>query len=167
MITSPIHEPTFSIEQAQRYVRDEASMKRRILYALLLFFDAGMVVLITALWTTESSLPLRTHLAFAGMLAIGLVWLALFGWVLTRHRPLFALDRVIAGRLGLAFTSLFLVWGWIITSQRGGWSAVLTVTLVGGTLVAVAAAVLARATRTRGALLHRRDELLARLASAR
>ncbi|GIF42464.1 hypothetical protein [Actinoplanes xinjiangensis] len=61
--------------------------------------------LIATLWATEpASLPTRTRWAFAGLIVVGLAWAALAAWTLWR-RPLFAVDRVIAGRLAVVFTT--------------------------------------------------------------
>lgn len=150
-----------SIEQARRFVRKESSRTRRIIYAALLAFDAGVLVLLVTLWSTESGLPARTHLAFGVMTAGASAWLAFFGWVLMRRRPLFAMDRVIAGRLSLVFTTLFLVGGVLIAARRAPGAPPLTVVGVGGIFVAASAVMLAGAIRTRRALLRRRGELFA------
>jgi len=166
MTSERFEKSTLSVEQVQVYVREEASMKRRMICTLLLLFDAGVVVMLVALWSTEPSLPLQTHLAFGAMLTVGLVWLGFFGWVLSRRRPLFALDRVVAGRLALTFTTLFLLGGIAIAVQRAQWLGLLTVVIVGGMFVAAAATTLVHAIRTRRSLLRRREELVAHLASA-
>jgi len=164
MTSDRFDEPTLSVQQVQLYVQEEASMKRRMIYTLLLLFDAGVVVMLVALWSTEPSLPFRTHLAFGAMLAVGLAWLGFFGWVLSRRRPLFALDKVIAGRLALTFTTLFLLGGIAVAVQRAHWLGLLTVVLVAGMFVAVAATTFVRAIRIRQSLLRRREELVAHLA---
>jgi hypothetical protein len=152
-------EPTLSVPQVKQYLQHETSLKRRMIYVLLLLLDAGVLVLLVALWSTESQLPLRTHVAFGAMVATSVVWLVLFGWVLSRRRPLFALERVMSGQLALAVTTLFLLGGVVIAVQRGHWWGLLTVTLVGGMFVMAAAVILVRAIRTRRSLLRRRAEL--------
>lgn len=166
MTSERFDEPTLSVQQVQLYVREEASVKRRMIYTLLLLFDAGVVLMLVALWSTEPALPVRTHVAFGAMLVAGLAWLGFFGWVLSRRRPLFALDMVVAGRLALTFTTLFLLGGVAIALQRSHWLGLLTVVIVGGMFVAAAAATLVRATRTRRSLLRRREELVAHLTAA-
>jgi hypothetical protein len=161
MTSANFDNPTLSVHQVQHYMRQEASAKRRWIHALLLLFDAGVVVMLVALWSTETSLPWQTHLAFGAMLAVGLAWMGFFTWVLSRRRPLFALDKVIAGRLALMFTTLFLVGGIAVAAQRAQWRGLLMVVLVGGMFVAAAATILARALRLRRSLTQRREELVA------
>src|SRR6266545_4082220 len=99
---------------------------------------AGLGGLATAstvglLWATEpGELPLRTRIAFAAVIGIGMTWAGFAGWTLAR-RPLFAVDRVIAACLAC-----------------GG---------LGATLTVVASTMLARARAYRRALLARRHEL--------
>lgn len=142
-------------------MQSEVAGRPRGVYTALLLLDVGMLVLVVALWSTETGLPTRTHAAFGAMTAIGVAWLGFFGWALVCRRPLFALDRVVAGSLAMAFTTLFLVWGLVVTAQRGrGMGAV---ALTGGVFVVAAGIVLLRAVRTRRALLRRRAELAAQL----
>jgi len=166
MTSEQFHEPTLSVQQVQLRMREETSVKRRLIYTLLLLFDAGVVVMLVALWSTEPALPLRTNLAFGAMLTVGLAWLGFFGWVLSRRLPLFALDMVVAGRLALTSTTLFLLGGVAIAVQRTHWLGLLTVVIVGGMFVAAAAAALVRAIRTRRSLLRRREELVTHLTAA-
>ena len=156
-------EPTMTIQEAKRYLQSEASLTRRMIYAALLLLDVGMLVLLTALWSTEPTLPLRTHVAFGSMVTVAVAWSVFFGWVLLRRRPLLALDRVVAGRLALGATTLFLLGGMAIAALRGHWPGMLLVALVGGMFVAAAAVVLVRAVRTRRLLERRREELLGQL----
>lgn len=55
-----------------------------------------MTAVTGSLWATEASLPLRTHIAFAGIVVIGAAWMGVAVYVLTRRRPLYAADRVLA-----------------------------------------------------------------------
>ncbi|WP_433797344.1 hypothetical protein [Actinoplanes sp. CA-252034] len=93
--------------------------------------------LIATLWATEPGrLPTRTAGAFAGLILVGLTWAALAAWTAWR-RPLFAADRVIAGRLAVVFTTA----STLVTAMIAGpWAA-------GPGLLTIAAAtiVLARA----------------------
>jgi hypothetical protein len=62
--------------------------------------------LIATLWATEPGrLPTRTAWAFGGLIFAGLAWAVLAAWTAWR-RPLFAADRVIAGWLAVAFTTV-------------------------------------------------------------
>jgi hypothetical protein len=80
---------------------------RRVPRALLAAGIAGTAgaTAIATLWATEpGSLPTRTAAAFAGLIVIGLAWAVLAGWTLVK-RPVFAAERVIAGRLAVVFTT--------------------------------------------------------------
>ena len=87
----------------------ELSVKARLGYVALLLAAAGMTAVIVSLWLTESALPVRTHLAFGVLSAIGLSWVALATWALTSRRILFARDRFIASRMAVTFTSVFAI----------------------------------------------------------
>jgi len=41
-----------------------------------------------SLWATQPALPLRTHLAFAGIVVLGTAWEVVTGYVLIRRRRL-------------------------------------------------------------------------------
>jgi hypothetical protein len=76
---------------------------------------AGATALVT-LWATEPErLPTRTAAAFAGLIVIGLSWAVLAGWTLVK-RPLFAAERVAAGRLAVVFTTA----STLVTAMIGG-----------------------------------------------
>jgi len=92
----------------EKLARGELSMKSRLGYVTLLLVSSAMTVGLVSLWVTETSLPLRTHLAFGAMSVIGVSWAALATWALTTRRILLARDRVIAGWMSVAFTALFL-----------------------------------------------------------
>ncbi|GIE77087.1 hypothetical protein Aph02nite_30370 [Actinoplanes philippinensis] len=78
-------------------------------------------LMIAALWATEpGSLPARTRWGFAGLILIGLCWAALAAWTLWR-RPLFAVDRVVAGWLAVVFTSVTTLFTAILATP---WAAV-------------------------------------------
>ncbi len=147
-----------SLAHVQKLVKEETSMKRRIGYIALLLAAAAMTTVIVALWATEPVLPLRTHVAFGAMSAIGLSWIALALWVLTTRRMLFALDRVIAGRLAAAFTSVFTLGAlamWIATASAAAAGALGT----GVVMLIAALAALRNASRRFAALSARRAEL--------
>ncbi|MBB5076142.1 hypothetical protein [Nonomuraea endophytica] len=116
---------------------------------------AGAVAL-GALWLTEPEpLPDRLHLGFGLLLALCLVWAGYGGWVLARRTPMFALDRVVAGWLAVAASTLTAVFLAVVGVVRD--TPVLFV--VGPLCVAVAAVVTFLAHRRRNALLRRKAEL--------
>ena len=96
-----------SMAMVSKLAQGELSVKARLGYVALMLVSSVMTVVIVSLWLTEAWLPLRTHLAFGAMSLIGISWLALATWALTTRRILLARDRVIAGRMSVAFTALF------------------------------------------------------------
>jgi hypothetical protein len=103
---------------------------RRVPRALLAAGIAGLAgaTVIATLWATEPErLPTRTAAAFAGLIVIGLAWAGLAAWTLVK-RPLFATERVIAGRLAVVFTTT----STLVTAMVGGplaaWPGLLLIT---------------------------------------
>jgi hypothetical protein len=115
-------------------------------------------VVIFSLWLTEPALPARTQLAFGLMSIIGVSWVVLASWALTARRPLFARDRVIAGRMAVAFTSLFVV-GTGIAVAMGGGAAALGALGVGILMLGFAGWTLSSARHRFAVLAARRAEL--------
>lgn len=98
-----------SLQDVRRIAGAELSLRARLGYVSLLLVSAAMTAVITSLWLTETALPTRTQVAFGVMCLIGLSWGALSVWALRARRPLFARDRVVAGRMAVAFTSVFVI----------------------------------------------------------
>jgi hypothetical protein len=98
-----------SLQDVRNLAGAELSLKARMGYVALLLASAGMTVVVTSLWLTEPGLPMRTQIAFGAMSLIGASWLLLSIWALSTRRPLFARDRVIAGRMAVVFTSVFMM----------------------------------------------------------
>jgi hypothetical protein len=96
-----------SLQDVRKLAGSELSLKARLGYVALLLVSTGMTAIIASLWLTETFLPLRAQLAFGVMCLIGVSWAALATWALSRRRPLFARDRVIAGGMAVTFTSVF------------------------------------------------------------
>jgi hypothetical protein len=111
--------PRVSIADVQRLAAGELSLPSRFGHALLLVVSVTMAVAIGSLWATESSLPLRTQVAFALIVSVALAWSVFAAWVLTRRRVLFGRDRVVAARMGLAFSALFTA-GMLAVGYWGG-----------------------------------------------
>jgi hypothetical protein len=91
---------------------------RRVPRALLAAGTAGLAgaTAIATLWATEPGrLPTRTAAAFAGLIVIGLSWAVLAGWTVVK-RPVFAAERVAAGRLAVVFTAA----STLVTAMVGG-----------------------------------------------
>jgi hypothetical protein len=147
-----------SLEAVRALARNELSFKARVGYVALLLAAAGMSVVILSLWLTEPALPARTQLAFGLMTIIGVSWVALASWVLAARRPLFARDRVIAGGMAVAFTSLFVV-GTGIAVAMGGGAAALGALGTGIVMLGFAGWALRSARHEFAALSARRAEL--------
>lgn len=147
-----------SFEQVRRLAGAELSLKARVGYVALLLVAAAMTVVVVSLWATEPALPIRTQLSFGVMAAIGASWVALAAWVLTRRRPLFARDRVIAGTMAVVFTSLFVAAALVALGITRGVAA-FTMLGTGVVMLALATRMLRDARRRFGALVARRHVL--------
>jgi hypothetical protein len=110
------------------------------------------------LWLTEPSLPARTRIAFAVLILIGIFWFVFAGWVLTHRRILLARHRIVAGRMAVAFTAVFLLGALAVGYTTGG-AAPYAAAALGGAMLAVAVFMLLRAHRALARLTERRDTL--------
>ena len=147
-----------SLEAIRSLARGQLSLPARLGYVTLLLAAAAMSVVIVALWLTEPALPARTQLAFAVMTAIGASWVALAAWVLAARRPLFARDRVLAGRMAVAFTMVF-AGGALAAVFLGGGAAASAAFFTGLVMVGLAIGALRAARRRFVELSTRRMEL--------
>ena len=128
-------------------------------HVVVLLAASAMAVLVTALLFTEPGLPLRTMLAFGGLLVVAACWIAYSGWVLSRRRPLFQRHRVVAGTMATVFSGAFTlaaVGGGLITGSALAWTAA----LMGAGMLLGAVLLLVHARRRHAALVARRDALL-------
>jgi hypothetical protein len=147
-----------SLQDIRRLAGAELSLKARLGYVALLLVSTGMTVVIASLWLTETFLPPRAQLAFGVMCLIGVSWATLALWALSRRRPLFARDRVIAGGLAVTFTSIFLAGalaGVVIANNPAAYGAL----AMGVVMLGLAMGALASARRRFAALAARRAEL--------
>jgi hypothetical protein len=142
----------------QKLARGELSVKARVGYVALLLGSSAMTVVIVSLWFTEAYLPLRTQIAFGVLSLIGISWAALSIWALTTRRVLLARDRLIAGRMSVAFTGLFLA-GAIAAVLMTGKAAAFGAAVTGAVMFAIALRVLVGARRRFAELAARRAEL--------
>lgn len=149
---------TESMLAIQKLAQGEMSVKARLGYVALLLVSSAMTVGIVSLWLTEASLPMRTQLAFGVMSLIGISWAALSIWALATRRVLLARDRVIAGRMSVAFTALFLA-GAIAAVVMSGEVAAFGAAATGAVMFVIALRVLSGARRRFAALSARRAEL--------
>jgi hypothetical protein len=79
--------------------------------------------------------------------------------VLTRRRVLLARQSVVAARMAVAFSGLFVLFAWSIGRWGGGGRAMYLAAVCGLVMLAVAAGLLVRAGRRLEALIRRRREL--------
>ncbi|MEU3048033.1 MULTISPECIES: transmembrane transport protein [unclassified Streptomyces] len=147
-------------EQLERALAAEVSLRSRLRHMAVGLAGGCEAAVIAVLWATEPNvLPARTQAAFAGLIAIGLAWAVFAGWVLSRRRPLFARDRVLAARIALAATVVTALAGVALAAVRGS-TADLVATAAGGVVFTAAAMLtLVRARRRRRELLRLRDAL--------
>lgn len=88
--------PGGSPEEVLAVLDRELSRSDRLRYLTVGLASLVVTAVTGSLWVTEPSLPLRTHLAFAGIVVLGTAWMVIAVYVLTRRRPLYAADRVLA-----------------------------------------------------------------------
>jgi len=151
--------------QQLRPLLDAALSRRsRMGHIALLIGSAAMTVVVSSLWLTEPVLPTRTAAAFAALIVIGVSWMVLSGWVLTRRRPLYGRDGVLAARMAVTFTSTFALGALALGYSTGG-KAPIAAAGMGLVLVAAAVTVLVRAQRTLARLTARREALERELGS--
>lgn len=152
-----------SPDELRALVEDELSLVARVGYVGLLLLSLMMTAGLGSLWVTEPALPFRAHLAFGAMVLIGASWAVFAMWVLTRRRVLLASHHVIAGRMSVVFTSVFLTGCLIMVAMTGG-AASYVVSAVAAVMLGCAVAVLLRARRLHARLSHRRQALERELA---
>ncbi|GGX08885.1 hypothetical protein GCM10010297_32970 [Streptomyces malachitofuscus] len=147
-------------EELERVLAAEVSLRSRLRHVAVGLAGGCGAAVIAVLWATEPHAPPpRTQAAFAGLIAIGLAWAVLAGWVLSRRRPLFARDRVLSARIALAATVVTALAGVALAAVRGS-TADLVATATGGVVLTAAAMLtLVRARHRRRALLRLRDAL--------
>ena len=141
-----------------RMLDAELSRSSRFRHVALLLGSLGMTTIVASLWLTEPALPTRTQAAFALMIIIGVSWAAFALWVLTARRTLFGRDRIVAGRMAVLFTTMFIVGALTIGYLNGG-RAPYAAAAMGLWLLAIAIALLIRAHRRVVALTTRREVL--------
>jgi hypothetical protein len=148
-------QPGYTVEHITR----GASLLRRVGYLVAGMGGLAGATLVGGLWATEPApLPVRTQLAFAMVVVVGLVWAGFAAWALAR-RPLFALDRIVAGTLALTFSALTTAGAVALAVTRGSVALLLIAAGVGSGLTALSAVILVRARIHRAALVARLRDL--------
>ena len=150
--------PSTLADDLRRLTTLELSLPARLRYVGLLLAASTMTVVVSALLLTEPALPRRTSIALAVMAAIGLSWITFAAWVLTHKRILLGRHRIVAGRLAVSFSSVF-VGGAVLVGYSTGSAAAFAAAALGVAMLALAVVVLARAKRAFTHLLKRREDL--------
>jgi hypothetical protein len=136
----------------------ELSLPSRLRYVALLLAASAMSAIVIALLVTEPSLPMRTSMALGVMAIIGVSWMIFAAWVLTRTRLLLGSHRIVAGRLAVAFSTVFVI-GAVAVGLTTSNASPFAAAAMGAVMLSVAVAMLARAKRQFAQLSRRRDEL--------
>ena len=150
--------PSPLVDDLRRLTASELSLPVRLGYVGLLLTAATMTVIVTALLITEPSLRLRTSIALGILAVMGLSWVSFAVWVLSQRRILLGRHRVVAGRLAVGFSAVFSIGAVVVgyaTSSRSAFAAA----AIGAVMIAIATAMLVRASRWVEQLSKRRDEL--------
>jgi hypothetical protein len=150
--------PLISAAAVRQLAGVELSLRSRLGYVALLLAASSMTVVILSLWLTEPALPRRTQLAFAVMSVIGTSWVAFALWALTHRRTLLARDSIVAGRMAVTFTSVFVI-GAIAVGVATRAAAPFAAAALGFVMLAPAITLLVRAHRTFARLTERRQTL--------
>jgi hypothetical protein len=149
--------------ELRRLTNVELSLPARIGYVALLLAASGLTTVVSALWFTEPGLPSRTSIALAVMAAIGVSWIAFAVWVLSNRRILLGRQRVVAGRMAVAFTTAFVL-GALLIGYATTNTAALAAAGLGLLMLAVALTMWLRARRAFAQLSKRREALEQQLA---
>jgi hypothetical protein len=151
-------EPGMSAEEMIGRLEGALSPWRKAGGVVALIAGVAGAIFVVLLWATEPGpLPGHTQLAFALLTGFCLAWAGYGGWVIARRVPLFALDRVIAGWLAVAASTVTTA---LVVAVAAGRGAGVIPAVVGGiAFIAVSAVVTVRAHAVRAALLRRRREL--------
>lgn len=150
--------PPSVVAELQRMSRTELSRGARVRYVVLALVACAMSITVASLWLTEPALPLRTQVAFASLTAIGVGWTAFSLWVLRTRRVMLTRHRQIAGRLAVAFSSVFAL-GCLVLVFAADVSAARPALAMGLGLLSIATVIWRRAETAHATLLARRAQL--------
>jgi hypothetical protein len=144
----------------------ELSLPSRAGHVALLLSSAAMTTVVIALLLTEPALPLRATIGLSVGAAIGLSWVAFAAWVLARRRVLLGRHRIVAARMAVTFTSVFVA-GALLIGYTTSNAAALGAAAFGVVMLAVAVGMLVKATRAFAELSKRRAVLERELGRSR
>jgi hypothetical protein len=150
--------PSTLTDELRSLTASELSLPARLRYVGLLLAASTMTTIVSALWLTEPTLPRRTSIALVVLAAIGVSWMTFAAWVLSRTRMLLGRHRVVAGRLAVSFSTMFVAGALVIGAATGKASGFAAAGL-GVLMLAIAVAMLIRAERAYRHLSTRREML--------
>ena len=133
-------------DDVRRMLRAELSFRRRAAYLAALLLTTTFAIALLSLWLTEPHLPARTHVAFALLVMINMGWSALCAWALAQRKVLYARQGVMAGRLAVLWSAVFVVGAVAAGYASGRAGAGLLAALLGMLLLGAAILMLRRAT---------------------
>jgi hypothetical protein len=145
-------------EALRLLLEQELSPGARLAYVGLLLLALAAGIIVASLWLTEPSLPIRTQVAFAVMLAIALSWCGFAIWALRHRRVLYARHRLVSARMATLFCAAFSV-GAFVLAASGNAPGAFFAGVLGLIMLAAALALLVRAHRYYDGLQRRRSEL--------
>src|SRR5689334_13949502 len=96
-------------DDVRRMLRAELSFRTRAAYLAALLLTTTFAIALLSLWLTESHLPVRTHVAFGLLVMINTGWSAFCAWALAQRKVLYARQGVIAGRLAVLWSAVFVM----------------------------------------------------------
>jgi len=133
-------------DDVRRMLRAELSFRTRAAYLAALLLTTTFAIALLSLWLTEPHLPARTHVAFALLVMINMGWSALCAWALAQRKVLYARQGVMAGRLAVLWSAVFVVGAVAAGYASGRAGAGLLAALLGMLLLGAAILMLRRAT---------------------
>ena len=148
-----------TLADLSRLIDTALSPRERTRYLTLLMGALSVTVAVASVWLTESSLPLRTHLALGAIVVVGASWTIYATWVLVRRQTLLPTHRVVAARMGVGFSALFSMSSVAVAWWTPFGRQAVPAALVGTAWCVTAVVVLWRAQRRVAALRARRGAL--------
>jgi hypothetical protein len=147
-------------DEVMALIRGELSSRRRWFYRGVLLAASIGVAVIVSLWTTEPGpLPLRLHVAFAGLSLIGVSWIGVLSWILWRRYCPTALDRIATGWVATGACALFLIVAVSIAMSRNRVGEAMWIGVAGVFFLTLAVTMLWRAYAQRARLRAKLAEL--------
>ncbi|MEM6692372.1 MAG: hypothetical protein AAF664_23275 [Planctomycetota bacterium] len=127
-------------EQIFAIVQRELSTQRRSVQRLALLGAIIMTGVVTALWTTEQRpLPMRLHISFAVMSAIGFAWISVLGNILVRKNCPTSWDRISTAWASLTGGIAFTIVSTVICAMRSEPVATIVFAVIGSIFISIAA----------------------------